>query len=97
MRSGEIEGQDILIALFATMIGFFGIGQGLSHLQRFISAKAAAYDIFAVIDREPEIDNLSPEGITPESFEVSTLITTLLLVCLYVALSFRYIYIYIYL
>jgi hypothetical protein len=30
VRDDEIEGGDILIALFATMIGFFGIGQGLS-------------------------------------------------------------------
>ena len=35
-------------------------------MEYFSAAKAAAYKIFEIIDRVPEIDSMSPEGFKPE-------------------------------
>ena len=35
-------------------------------MERFASAKAAAFKIFEIIDREPEIDSFSEEGHKPD-------------------------------
>ena len=89
VRDGEMDGQDIIIVLFTTMvyptilypyppasrwlpilqIGLMGFGQAISHFQRLVLGKVAAYDIFAVIDRKSKIDGLSTEGKAPSDMQ----------------------------
>jgi ABC-type multidrug transport system fused ATPase/permease subunit len=46
-----------------------GFGQAISHFQRLVLGKVAAYDIFAVIDRESKIDGLSTAGKAPSDMQ----------------------------
>merc|ERR1712136_320810 len=67
--SNEISVGDLLISFFAALIGAFSLGQAGSSFEYFGAAQAAAYKVFEIIDREPEIDSLSIEGHKPESFQ----------------------------
>lgn len=69
VRDGEINAGDILISLFAVMIGFSAVGQSVSHVQRMSAGQVAAASIFSIIDRQPLIDNISEEGWVPEKEE----------------------------
>ena len=46
-------------------MGLLGWGQAISHLQRLVLGKVAAFPLFETIDREPEIDGLSSQGQSP--------------------------------
>ncbi len=72
VRNGEIEAGDILISLFAVMIGFSALGQSVTHLQRLSAGRVAATSIFEIIDRTPTIDNIGEEGWKPERDEQFT-------------------------
>ena len=62
VRSGEINAGDIVIVMFSAMIGFMGIGQSFTHLSNFVAARAAAAEVYDVIDRKSDIDGLSESG-----------------------------------
>ena len=50
-------------------MGAFGISQLGQNAEYFATAQAAAFKIFEIIDREPDIDSESTEGLKPETFE----------------------------
>ena len=47
---------------FALLIGAFGLSGVGSNAAYFTAAQAAAYSIYEVLDREPEIDVTSDKG-----------------------------------
>ena len=56
----------IFLILSNLIIGFFQVGSALEIFAAKIpTAKAAGYEIFAIIDRVPEIDSLSDQGARP--------------------------------
>ena len=55
----------ILKVFFALLIGAFGLSGVGSNAAYFTSAQAAAYSIYEVLDREPEIDVNSDKGSKP--------------------------------
>ena len=59
------EFQDFVTALFAVVFGAFAIRQASAFSQDFAKAKVSANRIFAMLDREPLIDNYSTEGEEP--------------------------------
>ena len=52
----------------AIVFGAMGMGQGNSFAPDYAKAKAAAARIFNIIDREPEIDAFSTDGLKPVSY-----------------------------
>ena len=58
----------ILLVFFNIMTGVFSLGQVGPFVGTVASARAAAYEIFKVIDHVPVIDSLSPAGETLNEF-----------------------------
>ena len=54
--------SDLLLVFFTVITAVFTLGNAAPFLTTFASAKAAAYEIFEVIDRVPEIDSKSTKG-----------------------------------
>nr|CAB3219616.1 multidrug resistance protein 1A-like [Phallusia mammillata] len=62
---GTLQVGELLTAFFGVLIGAFSLAQGGGDIEYFANAKAAAYKVFHVIDRKPEIDSMSDEGHKP--------------------------------
>ncbi|KAI0227963.1 ATP-dependent translocase ABCB1 [Lamellibrachia satsuma] len=60
---------DVFKVFGAIVFGAMGMGQGNSFIPDYAKAKAAAARIFNIIDREPEIDAFSTDGLKPQSAE----------------------------
>ena len=56
---------------FTTTAASFYAGKANALAPDFGKAKAAAGRIFAIIDKEPAIDNLSEKGVKPQVCSVS--------------------------
>ncbi|KAJ2945156.1 hypothetical protein O0L34_g9219 [Tuta absoluta] len=56
----------LMIVFFSVLQGAQNVGLTSPHLEALTSARASAASIFAVLDRKPEIDSLSNEGLKPE-------------------------------
>nr|CAB3219617.1 multidrug resistance protein 1A-like [Phallusia mammillata] len=65
---GSTFGIDsMLTTFFGVLIGAFSLGGAGSNMEYFAAAKAAAYKVFEIIDRVPEIDCMSNKGHKPDS------------------------------
>lgn len=58
-------GGDVMLTLLSVIIGSFAIGQAAPSIAAFSKGKAAASQLFEVIDRIPSIDSNSTEGEDP--------------------------------
>lgn len=56
----------VLQVFFALLIGAFGMGAVGQNAEYFATAQEAAYSIYQVLDRTPDIDTGSEEGVKPE-------------------------------
>mmetsp|Transcript_47908 Transcript_47908/g.124377 ORF Transcript_47908/g.124377 Transcript_47908/m.124377 type:complete len:1323 (-) Transcript_47908:3301-7269(-) len=65
VNDGLMEGGKVLSVFFAIVIGSFSIGQASPNIAAFANAAGAAFRIFGVLDREPEIDSYSESGVKP--------------------------------
>ncbi|RUS29249.1 hypothetical protein BC938DRAFT_480878 [Jimgerdemannia flammicorona] len=63
---GTMNGGEVLNVFFALMIGAMSLMQIPTNIAAFASASGAAYKIFNTIDRVPEIDASSTEGLKPD-------------------------------
>uniref|UniRef100_H2ZR90 Bile salt export pump n=1 Tax=Ciona savignyi TaxID=51511 RepID=H2ZR90_CIOSA len=69
-----VPGFDVgtmLTTFFGVLIGAFSLGgvrehMNLFNMEYFAAAKAAAYKVFEIIDRVPEIDSMSDDGHKPD-------------------------------
>ncbi|GLD97151.1 hypothetical protein PINS_up005834 [Pythium insidiosum] len=59
---GCYDGGRVLMVFFSIMMGALALGQAGPSIQAIYSARAAAYDVFAVIQRASLIDPLDPSG-----------------------------------
>uniref|UniRef100_A0A7S2S7J6 Uncharacterized protein n=1 Tax=Mucochytrium quahogii TaxID=96639 RepID=A0A7S2S7J6_9STRA len=59
-----VNGGTIVSVFFAVVMGAFAIGQAGPNITALVNAKAAAAKIYKVIERKPEIDASSEEGLT---------------------------------
>uniref|UniRef100_H2YJW9 Bile salt export pump n=1 Tax=Ciona savignyi TaxID=51511 RepID=H2YJW9_CIOSA len=68
IRTGEISVGNMLTAFFGVLIGAFSLGQvSKNHnVEYFSGAQAAAFKVFEIIDRTPEIDSMSDAGHKPD-------------------------------
>ncbi|KAF9928630.1 Multidrug resistance protein 1 [Linnemannia zychae] len=66
VKDGEMKSGDVLTVLFGVIIGAVSVGSVGPSVTNFAKAQAAAYTIFKTIDRVPEIDSSSSEGLRPE-------------------------------
>jgi ABC-type multidrug transport system fused ATPase/permease subunit len=66
-QSTEYTVGNILLVFFVIIIGVFSLGNAAPFLSILSTARAAAYEIFTIIDRKPEIDSASEKGKVLES------------------------------
>ncbi|KAK0397961.1 hypothetical protein QR680_002359 [Steinernema hermaphroditum] len=66
---GWIEPSTLLTVFFSVMLGSMAMGQAGPQFAVIGTAQGAAAAIFDIIDREPEIDSYSEDGIRPERVE----------------------------
>ncbi|KAJ0390147.1 hypothetical protein P43SY_010222 [Pythium insidiosum] len=61
-QSNCYDGGRVLTVFFSIIMGAMALGQAGPSVQAIFSARAAAYDVFAVINRASLIDPLSEDG-----------------------------------
>ncbi|XP_011799556.1 PREDICTED: ATP-binding cassette sub-family B member 5 [Colobus angolensis palliatus] len=59
----------VLAVFFSVIHSSYCIGAAVPHFETFTIARGAAFNIFHVIDKKPNIDNFSTAGYKPESIE----------------------------
>uniref|UniRef100_A0A7S2SBD3 Uncharacterized protein n=1 Tax=Mucochytrium quahogii TaxID=96639 RepID=A0A7S2SBD3_9STRA len=64
-----VLGGDIMVVFFAGLVGSFAIGLATPSISALITARVAAAQLFAVIDRVPEIVDRGSSGEKPESIQ----------------------------
>lgn len=63
----EYTSPVLMIIMFSVIMAAQNLGMSSPHLEAFAMAKAAARNVFSVIDREPSIDSLSQDGLRPST------------------------------
>ncbi|GLB39978.1 putative P-loop containing nucleoside triphosphate hydrolase protein [Lyophyllum shimeji] len=69
INSGHATAGTVVNVYFAITTGAFALVQLTPHIQTIMHARGAASKLFATIDRVPNIDSSSTEGLKPESVE----------------------------
>ena len=59
--------RDVFIVFSAVIFGALGVGEAGSFAPNYAKAKLSANRIFFLLDRKPEIDGYSEEGVVPVS------------------------------
>ena len=59
----------LLVVFFSVLIGGFQIGQSAPYAEALATARSAAGKIYRIIDRVPDIDSSSKEGIRPKTLD----------------------------
>ena len=62
INEGEMTAGNLLIVFFSILLGASQFGQVGPNMEAFSSARGAAYPIYRLIERQPEIDSLSEKG-----------------------------------
>ncbi|XP_036036694.1 multidrug resistance protein 2-like isoform X1 [Onychomys torridus] len=65
--SNEYSVGQVLTVFFSILTGTFSIGHLAPNIEAFANARGAAYEIFKIIDNEPNIDSFSTKGHKPDS------------------------------
>ncbi|XP_059113266.1 multidrug resistance protein 2 isoform X5 [Peromyscus eremicus] len=65
--SSEYSVGQVLTVFFSILTGTFSIGYLAPNIEAFANARGAAYEIFKIIDNEPNIDSFSTKGHKPDS------------------------------
>ncbi|VDM66018.1 unnamed protein product [Strongylus vulgaris] len=63
---GEITPGTVFAVFWSVLVGTRRLGDAIPQMGAILGARLAAADIFAVIDRVPDIDSSRMEGFTPE-------------------------------
>jgi len=69
IQSHNANSGRIITAFFTVIIGAFSFGKAFPFIEDLLTAIGAAVNIFETIDRIPEIDSFSEEGVEPEKLE----------------------------
>lgn len=67
ISDGVLTSGTVFNSFFAVLIGAFALGRSIPHFSDFSKGMSAAYHVYAVIDRVPEIDVLGGGGLVPDS------------------------------
>ncbi|XP_005388031.1 PREDICTED: multidrug resistance protein 1 [Chinchilla lanigera] len=67
--SREYSIGQVLTVFFSVLIGAFSVGQASPNIEAFANARGAAYEIFKIIDNEPQIDSFSTNGHKPDNIK----------------------------
>ncbi|VDO95904.1 unnamed protein product [Heligmosomoides polygyrus] len=65
---GTVTPGTVFAVFWSVLIGTRRLGEAAPQMGVFMAAKTAAADIFAIIDRVPDIDAMQDDGFTPEEF-----------------------------
>eukprot|EP01134_Creolimax_fragrantissima_P003938 CFRG3938T1 len=65
VADGEMKVGDVTTVFFSVVMGAFALGQAAPSITAFAEGCGTAHYIFSVIDRTPDINNLSTEGEIP--------------------------------
>ncbi|XP_046851815.1 ATP-dependent translocase ABCB1-like [Xenia sp. Carnegie-2017] len=67
----DMSSGDMMTVFFSVVTGSIVLGQIGPNLQAMATSRAASYNIFAIIDREPVVDALTDEGLKPEKMDAN--------------------------
>ena len=69
VSDGGLNPGTVMTVLFNAVIGGFVLGMAMPSLANFKKASAAGGPIFAILEREPVISQLSKDGLQPDTVE----------------------------
>ncbi|XP_023569389.1 multidrug resistance protein 1 isoform X2 [Octodon degus] len=67
--SNEYTIGQVLTVFFSVLIGAFSVGQASPQIEAFANARGAAYEIFRIIDNNPNINSFSTHGHKPDNIK----------------------------
>uniref|UniRef100_A0A8D3D5G2 ATP-binding cassette, sub-family B (MDR/TAP), member 4 n=1 Tax=Scophthalmus maximus TaxID=52904 RepID=A0A8D3D5G2_SCOMX len=65
IETGRMDVEAVFLVISAVLYGAMAIGEANSFAPNYAKAKISASHLMMLMDREPDIDNLSQEGTTP--------------------------------
>uniref|UniRef100_A0A8D3DCN0 ABC-type xenobiotic transporter n=1 Tax=Scophthalmus maximus TaxID=52904 RepID=A0A8D3DCN0_SCOMX len=68
IETGRMDVEAVFLVISAVLYGAMAIGEANSFAPNYAKAKISASHLMMLMDREPDIDNLSQEGTTPDKF-----------------------------
>lgn len=69
ITAGRMEVDGVYLVISAVLYGAIALGEANSFTPNYAKAKLSAAHLMMLINKEPDIDNLSHEGESPEKFD----------------------------
>ncbi|XP_035825122.1 ATP-dependent translocase ABCB1 [Aplysia californica] len=67
VRHGDYEVKDMMTVFFASLIAYVSVGLASTSVKTISTGLSSAYNVYVVLDREPQIDGASRVGLKPAS------------------------------
>ncbi|XP_038125251.1 ATP-binding cassette, sub-family B (MDR/TAP), member 4 [Cyprinodon tularosa] len=66
---GRMDVEGVFLVISAVLFGAMAVGEANSFAPNYAKAKMSASHLLMLLNKEPEIDNLSEQGESPDTFE----------------------------
>ncbi|XP_015248373.1 PREDICTED: multidrug resistance protein 1-like [Cyprinodon variegatus] len=66
---GRMDVEGVFLVISAVLFGAMAVGEANSYAPNYAKAKMSASHLMMLLNKEPEIDNLSEQGESPDTFE----------------------------
>ncbi|XP_013885124.1 multidrug resistance protein 1 [Austrofundulus limnaeus] len=66
---GRMNVEEVFLVISAVLFGAMALGEANSFAPNYAKAKLSASHLLMLLNKEPEIDNMSQEGQSPDKFE----------------------------
>ncbi|KAM7383493.1 hypothetical protein PAMP_003139 [Pampus punctatissimus] len=69
IKEGRVDVEGVFLVISAILFGAMAVGEANSFTPNYAKAKISASHLMMLINRKPDIDNLSEEGESPDTFD----------------------------
>uniref|UniRef100_A0A672IZ53 ATP-binding cassette, sub-family B (MDR/TAP), member 4 n=1 Tax=Salarias fasciatus TaxID=181472 RepID=A0A672IZ53_SALFA len=69
ITQGRLDAESVFLVISAVLYGAMALGEANSFAPNYAKAKLSAAHLLMLLDKQPEIDNLSHEGDSPNQFD----------------------------
>ncbi|KAM7420778.1 hypothetical protein PAMA_015141 [Pampus argenteus] len=69
IKEGRVDVEGVFLVVSAILFGAMAVGEANSFTPNYAKAKISASHLMMLINRKPNIDNLSEEGESPDTFD----------------------------
>ncbi|KAM7420780.1 hypothetical protein PAMA_015143 [Pampus argenteus] len=69
IKEGRVDVEGVFLVISAVLFGAMAVGEANSFTPNYAKAKISASHLMMLINRKPNIDNLSEEGESPDTFD----------------------------